>query len=436
MVQHRNKAAVLSMIYMGLGQLYNRQFFKGSVLMLFYTFALAMIWTYAPRGLWGLVTLGEQADRLEKVDGLMVNVRGDHSIFLMVQGIIILLFIGLALTMLIANIRDAYRVGSQREKGEHVNTFRQTLYHLMEEKFPYFALSLPLILVVFFTVMPVLFMILLAFTNFSFPKYLPPAKLVDWTGFKSFLDMFRIQAWSSTFFGVTLWTITWTICATLTTFVAGFGVALLVQMKKIRFKGFWRTLYIIPYAIPQFISLLIMRNMFNGQFGPINNYLQYFGLGKVPWLTDPFWAKFTVIMVNIWIGFPITMLMIIGLLSTIPEDLYEAAQIDGASRFQQFKAITFPSIMFAFGPLLVMAFAGNINNFNLIFLLTNGGPANSDYQLAGHTDILITWLYSLTLTNGKYNYASVVGLFIFVIIASLSIWNLRRTRAFREEDMY
>nr|WP_246628269.1 sugar ABC transporter permease [Paenibacillus oenotherae] len=414
--------------------MYNRQYFKGIVMLLFYLTGIYFIITVLPFGMWALTTLGEQSDHLEKVGRVYVNVRGDHSIFLLVQGIIILLASVVVVVLYTLNIRDAYVVGRLREKGVHANRIGQTLRRITTERFPQLVLSVPLLLVVFFTVMPILFMILLAFTNFSFPNFLPPAKLVDWTGFKSFQDMFNVKAWSSTFYGVTLWTLIWTVCATVTIFVSGFAVALLVQMQGIRFKAFWRTLFIIPYAIPQFISLLIMKNMFNGQFGPINQYLKYFGLSGLPWLTDPFWAKVTVIIVNMWIGFPITMLMIIGLLSTIPKDLYEASEIDGASGWQQFKAITFPSIMFAFGPLLVMSFAGNINNFNLIYLLTNGTPANANYKFAGDTDILITWLYNLTLTNGKYNFASVIGLFIFVLIASFAIWNLRRTKAFKEED--
>lgn len=433
---HGRNAAVMSAVIMGLGQWYNRQALKGLLLMTIQACSLFFLLRFVPRGLWGLYTLGEKPDRLEKVGKVFVNVRGDHSIFLMVQGIMTLLVLFLIVTIYVSNIRDAYRTGKLRENGGTPPDFRKSAAHVMQNQFPYLVLAVPLLLVLFFTVMPVLFMILLAFTNFSFPNYLPPAKLVDWTGFKSFLDMFRIQAWSHTLLGVTVWTLIWTVCATLTTFIGGFAVALLVQTRGIRFKGFWRTLFIIPYAVPQFISLLVMRNMFNGQFGPINQYLQAFGLGRLPWLTDPFWAKVTVILVNIWIGFPISMLMVIGLLTTIPRELYEASEIDGATRYQQFRAITLPTVMYAFAPLLVMSFAGNINNFNLIYLMTNGGPSNAKYQMAGDTDILITWLYNLTLANGKYNYASVIGLFIFILIGTLSIWNLRRTKAFREEDVF
>lgn len=435
MNQHRKTAAFLSVIAMGFGQMYNRQYLKGVIFFSLHLVGVGFA-TLLPRALWGIVTLGEQADHLEKVGKVYVNVRGDHSIFLLIEGMIVLVAMVVIVALYLANIRDAYRVGLIREQGHKAPSFMDTLHRLGGESFPKMIITVPVLLVLFFTVMPILFMILLAFTNYSAPNYLPPAKLVDWSGFQGFKDIFTIKAWNQTFLGVALWTLIWTVCATLTTFCAGFGVALMVQRKGIRFKGFWRTLFIIPYAIPQFISLLIMRNMFNGEFGPINQYLAYFGLGGLPWLTDPFWAKVTVIIVNIWIGFPLTMLMIIGILSTISRDLYEAAEIDGASSFQQFRAITFPTVMFSFGPLLVMSFAGNINNFNLIYLLTNGNPANSSYQSAGSTDILITWLYKLTMDSGKYNYASIIGIFIFILVASLAISNIRKTKAFKEEDLY
>jgi len=212
-------------------------------------------------------------------------------------------------------------------------------------------------------------------------------------------------------------------------------VALLIEQKGIKFKGMWRTLFILPYAIPQFISLLIMRNLLNFQFGPINQYLRMMGLGSVPWLNDPFWAKVTVILVNMWIGIPVSMILVLGVLTAIPRDLYEAAEVDGATGFQKFRNITMPFVLFQTAPILIMQFAGNINNFNVIFLLTNGLPANGDYAFAGSTDLLVTWLYKLTLENQRYNFASAIGIIIFIIIAAFSLYNYRRSRSFKEEDM-
>ncbi|MNE07556.1 Maltose transport system permease protein MalF [compost metagenome] len=130
-----------------------------------------------------------------------------------------------------------------------------------------------------------------------------------------------------------------------------------------------------------------------------------------------------------------SMLLIIGILTTISKELYQAAEVDGASAFQKFRMITFPSVMFSLSPILIGMFAGNVNSFSAIFLLTNGNPANSEYQFAGNTDILITWLYNLTMNQGNYNFASVIGIIIFIILATLSIWNVRRTRSFKEEEL-
>jgi arabinogalactan oligomer/maltooligosaccharide transport system permease protein len=177
-----------------------------------------------------------------------------------------------------------------------------------------------------------------------------------------------------------------------------------------------------------------MRNLFNGEFGPINQYLRSFGMENIPWLTDPLWAKATVVIVNMWLGIPVSMIFIMGILTMIPKDLYEAAEIDGASKIKQFSKITLPYVLFATAPIIIMQFAGNINNFNVIFLLTNGNPVNGDYMYAGDTDLLVTWLYKLTLDSQKYDVAGAVGIVIFIIIATLSLISYRNTSSFKEED--
>ncbi|SEM22175.1 carbohydrate ABC transporter membrane protein 1, CUT1 family [Paenibacillus sp. cl141a] len=435
MRQHRITAAVLSAICMGLGQLYNRQWIKGVILLIVGLFSLYYFINNLGDAIWGMVTLGEQGSHLEKVNGLTQMVAGDHSINLLIEGLITLIMFALFLIGYYANIKNAYNAGKLREKGVTPNNFRQTLYYIFEWKFAQSFLTLPAIGILFFTVMPIIFMVLLAFTNYSAPNNLPPASLVDWVGFKTFTNLVALKSWSHTFFGVLTWTIIWAVLATVTTYFGGVLVALLIQQKGIRFKGVWRVILIIPYAIPQLISLLVMRNMFNGQFGPINQYLRYFGLEGLPWLTDPVWAKVTVIVVNMWVGIPVSMLLVMSVLTTIPKDLYEAADVDGATGFQKFKIITLPMILFSTAPVLITQFAGNINNFNLIFLLTNGNPVVGDYQYAGATDLLVTWLYKLTLDQQRYSMASAIGIIIFMIIATFSIYNYRRTRSFKEEDM-
>ncbi|MNN34200.1 Maltose transport system permease protein MalF [compost metagenome] len=223
--------------------------------------------------------------------------------------------------------------------------------------------------------------------------------------------------------------------ATATTYFTGLFYSLIINVKAIKFKRMWRTIYILPWAIPAFISILIFRNFFNAEFGPLNEYLGLIGIDKIPWLGDPFWAKVSLVFVNTWLGFPFWLALMSGVLTNIDKDLYEAAEIDGASSWQRFQTITLPLVLFATAPLLIMSFAGNLNNFNIIYLFTEGGPVNMDYSFAGSTDILISWIFKLTLQQNQFNTASAVSILIFIIIAVFSIWNFRQTRAFKEEDM-
>lgn len=435
MNRHRGIAGILSLLFMGLGQLYNRQFIKGLMFIVVEAAALFYLIPNLGKAFWGLITLGEKTQGMEKVGRVMVRVEGDHSIYLLISGLITLFVFVIFLIIYILNIRDAYVTGKLRDNGEKPAAFKQSWAHLTDKNFPYLMLSLPALGVLFFTIMPIIFMILLAFTNYASPNHIPPKALVDWVGFDTFKNLMTLKTWSGTFFGVLSWTIIWAVIATVTTYFGGMLVALLVESKGVRFKKLWRTIFILPYAIPQLISLLVMRNLFNGQFGPINQYLSYFGLGKLPWLTDPTWAKATVILVNMWVGIPVSMVLIMGILTAIPKDLYEAADVDGATGFQKFRIITLPFILFSTAPILITQFAGNINNFNVIFLLTNGDPVKGDYQYAGSTDLLVTWLYKLTLNNSQFNMSAAIGIIIFLIVASISIWSYRRTKSFKEEDM-
>ncbi|WP_141505744.1 carbohydrate ABC transporter permease [Paenibacillus luteus] len=430
----KGKAAALSTLLMGLGQLYNRQWLKGLLFLaaglLGIYFFIFELYDY----IWGLITLGETPSGFVKVGKLTKMVEGDHSIFMMIKGLVALLAALLMALYYILNIRDAYIVGAARAEGKRPHTFKQSLVMLEQKHFAYLVLLPPFIAIAFLSVLPLLFSILIAFTNYADP-ILPPANLVDWVAFDNFSKMINMKVWSKTFGGVLQWTIIWAILATVTTYIGGVLVAILIHQPAIRFKKFWRTVLIIPFAIPNMVSLLVMRNMFNNQFGPINSYLKFFGLKGLPWLTDPFWAKVTVILVNMWMGIPITMILAFGVLSTIPRDLYEAADADGAGAIHKFRYITMPMVLFSTAPLLIMQFAGNINNFNVIYLLTNGEPVNIHYQFAGHTDLLVTWLYKLALNQSQFSFASVIGIFIFMIVATFSIWSYTRTRSYKEEDM-
>jgi len=420
---------------MGLGQLYNRQWIKGVLFLLAHITGITLITTVLSSHIVGFFTLGDQGQHLVKVGKIYKNVPGDHSIFMMIYGLLSMMVVLLYLFVYVMNVRDAIANGRLRDQGLPTKSFIDSVRQGVNNNFPWLILAIPILGVLFFTIMPILFMIFMAFTNYSAPEHIPPKNLVDWIGLQTFKDLFTLNVWSDTFFGVLTWTIIWAVLATVTCYFGGILVALLINQQGIKFKGLWRTLFIIPYAIPQFVSLLVMRNMLNDKFGPINQYFRFFGLEGLPWLSDPFWAKVSVIVINMWIGIPVSMVLVMGILTSIPKDLYEAAEVDGATPWVKFRQITMPFVLFSTAPILITQFAGNINNFNVIYLLTKGGPSSIDYNMAGKTDLLVTWLYKLTLENNKYNVASAVGILIFIIIASVSIFSYTRSKSYREEDM-
>jgi len=216
-------------------------------------------------------------------------------------------------------------------------------------------------------------------------------------------------------------------------------LALVLNDPNLRGKTIYRSLLIIPWAIPAFISVLVWKNgFFNETYGIINKFIisQLFGGTPIKWMNDPFWAKVAVLIVNTWLGFPYMMVVTLGALQSIPQDYYEAASIDGASKWQRFWKITFPLLMTTVAPLLVGSFAFNFNNFGNIYLLTGGGPAMPNTNTpAGSTDILISYTYKLAFEGGRgqdFGFASAISIIIFFIVGGLSFINFRLSGSFEE----
>lgn len=443
----------MSALVWGSGQVANRQPLKAA---LFFTFFLATItaevvtgrypvgpegFTFREnggfflRGIWGLVTLGTQPREM----GLSGLTDGDHSIVLMVNGIIALFVLLLLACIWLWNVRDASSVAQHRARGLRADSSAVYFRNLWQTSYAYLVMMPAIVLVLFVSVLPIVFGIAIAFTSYD-RNNLPPAQLVEWVGLANFGRVVAVASWAQTFAGVFLWTVVWALLATLSTYLFGFVQATILASKRVRFPRLWRSIYILPWAVPAMISALVFRSMFNGQFGPISGFLVDIGLTdeRINWFTDPNnpnLARVVALLVNLWLGFPYFMALIGGTLTTIDQSYYEAARLDGATAFQQFRAITFPIVYRATAPLLILAFVANFNNFGVIFFLTEGGPANPDYQYAGNTDLLITWLYKLTLDNRLYNIGAVMSIVIFVIVGTFSVWNLRRSRALEEGDL-
>ncbi|WP_102029226.1 carbohydrate ABC transporter permease [Salirhabdus sp. Marseille-P4669] len=417
---HRKVATLLSIIP-GFGQFYNRQFLKGAFFFLLGVSFIYTFWDFLDIGLWGIVTLGEKLPR-------------DNSIFLMVYGIISIILLILAAIFMFINMRDAYKNGKRRDIGKPLHSIREQYHNLIDNGFPYLMLSPGFFLLLFVIVLPIIFVVLLAFTNYDL-YHNWPASLVDWVGFQNFSDLFKLEAWRDTFFGVFAWTLIWTFGATTLQIALGIFLAVLVNQKDLKGKAVIRTLLILPWAVPAFVSILIFSGMFNESFGAINRViLDALGIDAIPWMTEAVWTRLALIMIQTWLGFPFIFVMVTGVLQSIPSELYEAATVDGASALQKFRKITFPLIMYSIAPIIITQYTFNFNNFNVIFLFNSGGPAVPG-QNAGGTDILISWIYSLTMTTQKYGMAAAITMIMSIVVIAVAIWQFRRTKSFQEEDM-
>ena len=295
-----------------------------------------------------------------------------------------------------------------------------------------------------FTIVPLIFMILIAFTNYS-STYNNPKELFDWVGMYNFEILLGINGGESNQFAavfgkILLWTLIWAFFATFTNYFLGMIVAMIINKKDIKYKKLWRTCLITTIAVPQFITLMFMSKSLGTYNGTVNEILKMIGLvtegHEIKFLEDQLIAKITIIVVNMWIGIPYTMLMCSGILMNIPADLYESARIDGAGPVRQFISITLPYMLHVTTPYLINTFIGNINNFNVIYLLTGGAPLSLDYFKAGKTDLLVTWLYKLTVTEQNYCLASVIGILIFIICSSFSLILFNRSSAMTKEDEF
>lgn len=255
-------------------------------------------------------------------------------------------------------------------------------------------------------------------------------------GAQNFIRAFTDPEIRGPFLGVFTWTFSFAGLSVLLTFSVGLGLALVLNDQRLPLKGIFRALAIIPYTIPGFISALVWVGLFNPYYGPINLTIQRFTGFSPQWFSDGTLAKVVILLVNTWLGYPYMLLVCLGALQSIPSDLYEAAQIDGGSRFQQFRYITLPLLLVAVGPLLIGSFAYNFNNFTVIDLVTEGGPPTPGTSTpAGQTDILISYTYRLAFAGGRgseYGFAAAISVFIFLIVMTITALNFRFTRALEE----
>lgn len=436
-----NGATKLSAVIFGFGNILHKQILRGLLMLALEIAYIYYMITFGINAIGDFITLGTktQEEVFNETKQIYEYVKGDNSMLFLLYGVVtVFLTLGF-FVLLITSVKNAYDTQKRVEFGKKIPKFKDDLNSLKEENLHKLLLSLPVMGILSFTIVPLVFMILIAFTSYD-KNHQPPGNLFDWVGLDNFIAMFQKDGvLSNTFWPVLGWTIIWAIFATFSCYILGMLLAIIINREGTRFKGFWRFTFVLSIAIPQFVSLLTMRTIFNTN-GPANALLRNIGMigprESIPFFTDPTLAKVMILLINIWIGVPFTMLTTTGILQNIPKELYEAAKVDGANAVVTFFKITLPYMLFITTPTLITSFVGNINNFNVIFLLTGGGPEAIDYYYAGKTDLLVTWLYKLTLTNKDYNIGAVIGIIVFVILATVSLLTYRHTGSYKDEEAF
>ncbi|MDE6293970.1 MAG: sugar ABC transporter permease [Clostridiales bacterium] len=425
----------------------HKQFLKGFLLLAVEAlFIVFMIFIGAPN----LHMLGSLGDVgwVDDPSGIGGDVQ-DNSLKILIFSIMTLILMVFFLYMYIKNTEIAYATQKRVEEGKPLTDAKHQLNYALNDGYHVTVLTLPILGILFITVLPLVTNILVAFTNFDYQHAPMSGELFDWVGFRSFGEVFG-KTYGTAIWSVLGWTLIWAVFATFTNFFFGMFLAMIINKKSIKLKVFWRTCFVIVIAVPDFVSLLMMSqffsyNMVPSQTGTFNRLLMsWFHLDiNVNWLGDMdssgLLPRVMVIVINLWRGMPFTMLSTYGILMNIPEELYESSRIDGAGPVRRFVSITFPYIMFVMGPQLITTFTGNINNFNVIFFLTGGGPNIRVGGVApGQTDLLVTWLYRMTVssTEKEYSHGAVLGIFTFIISSIFALIVFNSSKSVKQEDTF
>ena len=421
----------LSCLFMGLGQLFCRQFVKGALLMLFEIGFILFLVFQGVENIIGLFTLGT-------TEGVpIMGIEGDNSVSMLAWGITTLFLIAFFVLAYHANVKDVIFTVREIGRGSRVRTFRESCKTLLNQKFYVLTLALPLAFVCIFNVMPIVFTALVAFTDYG-GEIVPP-KLVSWTGFQSFRVIFTMSEYIGTMGKILVWNVLWAFGSTFLVYFGGLGLALLYNAKCLKFKRFWRVFPMLAYAIPSFITLTGFCFMFCDS-GPIVGQLKALGWVKETFTIISYDSKWSLRLLGFfccaWIGVPSVMFLATGILSNASKDMYEAARLDGANAFQQFLYLTLPFVLFATTPVIISTFINQFNNFSIFYFLRPETVYAPGYFNANSSDLLINWMYNLTVENGLYSLGSALSLILFAFMALFSLVAYVTSPAYKKEDTY
>jgi arabinogalactan oligomer/maltooligosaccharide transport system permease protein len=409
----------------GLGQALNGQLGKMAVMIFgsLFIYLIAIPYAlgfgnYQGEGVAGLISLAEGGARIDK------------SLIFMIEGVVSIFLLLLAALVVYISFSDVYRVETGKIKGVRPKTWFENKKSLLEEGFPYVT-SLPAIIIILFIVLvPVITTFLLSFTNMD-PQH---QSKFSWVGIQNYrLIALGEGLAGSVFWLILVWTLIWTFAATTLAILIGFFMALLVNNERVKGKRFFRTIYILPWAVPAFITIMYFSIM-TAPGGSITEILAGIFNTRIEIKNNTFLTRTALILIQGWLGSAYVFLLTTGVLQSIPSDLYEAAEIDGATAWDRMIRITVPLVLFQISPLLVTQYTFNFNNFSVIFLFNEGGPFNPQLygNLAGSSDLLISYIYKLAMMNQYQAIGAAITIFISLGLMVFAYLGFRNSKGFKE----
>lgn len=415
----------LTAVLPGLGQLLNGQkmkaflFFLGSLFIYLIAIPYALgFGNYQGDGIAGLITLAEGGRRL------------DRSIMFMIEGIIAIILMILAIGIFVMSFKDVHRVEKDKIKGIRPRNWFETKEIIGTDGFPYLVSSPGYILTIFIVLIPIITAILISFTNLD-PNH---QSKFNWIGIENYKILFLGRGVAGKAFWLILfWTLIWTLGATTLAIALGFILALLANQERIKGKPIFRTIYLLPWAVPAFITIMFFSLMV-GRQGPITELFKNVFNITLDVKSNPTLTRISLILLQGWLGSSYIFLLSTGVLQGIPKDLYESADIDGATSLQKTWRITIPLVLFQTAPLLISQYTFNFNNFSIIYLFNGGGPFNpSKYgNLAGSSDILISYIYKLTMESNYQALGAAISILISLVLMFFAYIGFKNTKAFKE----
>lgn len=427
-VEVENQSAIKSILSApipGLGQLLNGQwqkaimFFLGALFIYLIALPYALgFGNYQGQGIAGLVSLAQGGKRL------------DRSIIFMIEGVLAIVFVVLAMAIYVFSFKDAHKTEKDQLKGIRPNSFFETKKMMRTDGFPYLISTPALLVIIFIVMVPIITAILISFTNMD-PQH---QNKFEWIGLNNYLTIAKGQGIAGkAFWHIFAWTIIWTLGASTLAIVLGFVFALMVNNERIKAKKVFRTVYLLPWAIPAFITIMFFSIM-TSRGGVITEAINSVFNVSLDIKNNTVQTRTALILLQGWLGHSYIFLLTTGVLQAIPKDLYEAASIDGATGWQATAKITIPLVLFQIAPMLINQYTFNFNNFSIIYLFNGGGPFNPQVygNLAGSSDILISYIYNLTMNSQYQAIGAAITVFISILLIVISFIGYMKSSAFKE----